>query len=39
MDFNFLDADINTRVERRTKELLQAGQPVMFRDVLKDMQL
>ena len=38
-DFKFfIDADINTRAERRTKELLQAGQSVMFREVLKDMQ-
>ena len=38
-DFKFfVDADINTRAERRTKELLQAGQSVMFRDVLTDMQ-
>jgi len=37
-DFKFfIDADINTRAERRTKELLQAGQSVMFRDVLTDM--
>ena len=34
----FIDADINTRAERRTKELLQAGQSAMFRDVLIDMQ-
>ena len=34
----FTDADIHTRAERRTKELLQAGQSVMFRDVLSDMQ-
>ena len=34
----FIDADINTRAERRTKELLQAGQSVMFYDVLSDMQ-
>ena len=34
----FIDADIHTRAERRTKELLQAGQSVMFRDVLLDMQ-
>ena len=35
----FIDADIHTRAERRTKELLQAGQSVMFRDVLTaDMQ-
>ncbi len=34
----FLDANINTRAERRTKELLQARQSVMFRDVLLDLQ-
>ena len=34
----FIDADIHIRAERRTKELLQAGQSVMFRDVLSDMQ-
>lgn len=34
----FTDADLHTRAERRTKELLQAGQSVMFRDVLSDMQ-
>ena len=34
----FIDADIHSRAERRTKELLQAGQSVMFRTVLKDMQ-
>ena len=34
----FLDANINTRAERRTKELLQARQSVIFRDVLLDMQ-
>jgi len=34
----FIDADIHTRAERRTKELIQAGQSVMFRDVLLDMQ-
>ena len=34
----FIDANIHTRAERRTKELLQAGQSVMFRDVLSDMQ-
>ena len=33
----FIDADIHTRAKRRTKELLQAGQSVMFRDVLSDM--
>ena len=38
-DFKFfIDANINTRAERRTKELLQAGQSVMVRDVLTDMQ-
>ena len=38
-DFKFfIDADINTRAQRRTKELLQTGQSVMFRDVLSDMQ-
>ena len=34
----FIDADIDIRAERRTKELIQAGQSVMFRDVLKEMQ-
>jgi cytidylate kinase len=34
----FIDADIEIRAERRTKELLQAGQSVMFRDVLAEMQ-
>ena len=34
----FIDADLDIRAERRTKELLQAGQSVMFRDVLTDMQ-
>ena len=34
----FIDADIHSRAERRTKELLQAGQSVMFSTVLKDMQ-
>jgi len=34
----FIDADIDIRAERRTKELLQAGQSVMFRDVLTEMQ-
>ena len=33
----FIDADIDIRAERRTKELLQAEQSVMFRDVLADM--
>ena len=34
----FIDADIYTRTSRRTKELLQAGQSVMFRHVLRQMQ-
>ena len=34
----FIDADIHIRAERRTKELLQAGQSVMFRNVLMNMQ-
>jgi cytidylate kinase len=34
----FIDADIDIRAERRTKELLKAGQSVMFRDVLAEMQ-
>jgi len=33
----FIDADLDIRAERRTKELLQAGQSVLFRDVLADM--
>ena len=33
----FIDADLDIRAKRRTKELLQAGQSVMFRDVLADM--
>jgi len=33
----FIDADLDIRAERRTKELLQAGQSVMVRDVLADM--
>ena len=33
----FIDADLDIRAERRTKELLQAGQSVMLRDVLADM--
>ena len=33
----FIDADLDIRAERRTKELLQAKQSVMFRDVLADM--
>lgn len=38
-DFKFfVDADIHTRAGRRTKELLQEGQSVMFATVLSDMQ-
>ena len=33
----FIDADLYIRAKRRTKELLQAEQSVMFRDVLADM--
>ncbi|MDC0649076.1 (d)CMP kinase [Candidatus Puniceispirillum sp.] len=33
----FIDADIYIRAERRTKELIQAGQSVMMRHVLEDM--
>ena len=35
----FIDADINIRAERRTKELRQAGQSAMFRDILADMRM
>jgi cytidylate kinase len=34
----FIDAAIEVRAARRTKELLQAGQSAMFRDVLAEMQ-
>ena len=34
----FIDAAIETRAARRTKELHDAGQSAMFRDVLADMQ-
>ena len=34
----FVDADIKVRAERRTNELQAAGQSVMFRSVLADMQ-
>jgi len=34
----FIDATIETRAKRRTKELHDAGQSAMFRDVLADMQ-
>lgn len=33
----FIDADINIRALRRTKELRRSGQSVMFRDVLADL--
>ena len=33
----FIDADLDIRAERRTKELLQAGQSAIFRNVLADM--
>jgi cytidylate kinase len=33
----FIDADLETRADRRTKELLRAGQSAMFRCVLADM--
>ena len=37
-DFKFfIDADLETRAERRSQELQDAGQSVMFRDVLEDM--
>jgi cytidylate kinase len=35
----FVDADVNIRADRRTKELRQAGQSAMFRDILADMKL
>jgi len=35
----FIDADINIRAGRRTKELRQAGQSAMFRDILADMKM
>ena len=35
----FIDADINIRADRRTKELREAGQSVMFRHILADMRL
>ena len=34
----FIDADIDIRAERRTKELIQAGQSVKFLHVLSEMQ-
>jgi cytidylate kinase len=33
----FIDADLDIRAERRSKELREAGQSVMFRNVLADM--
>ena len=37
-DFKFfIDADLEVRADRRTRELQAKGQSVMFRDVLKDM--
>ena len=37
-DFKFfIDADLDVRAERRTRELQGTGQSVMFRDVLEDM--
>jgi len=35
----FIDADLEVRAQRRTKELLQAGQSAMFRDVLAEMRV
>ena len=35
----FIDADIKIRADRRTKELRQAGQSAMFRDILADMKM
>ena len=35
----FIDADINIRADRRTKELRQAGQSAMFRDILADLEM
>ena len=35
----FIDADINIRAGRRTKELRQAGQSAMFRNILADMEM
>ena len=37
-DFKFfIDADIEERAQRRTRELQESGQSVMFRDVFEDM--
>ena len=35
----FIDADINIRADRRTKELRQAGQSAIFRQVLADLKM
>ena len=35
----FIDADINIRADRRTKELRQAGHSAIFRDVLADIEM
>ncbi len=35
----FIDADINIRADRRTKELRQAGQSAMFCEVLADLRM
>ena len=35
----FIDADLEVRADRRTKELLHNGQSVMFRNVLEDMRM
>ena len=35
----FIDADINIRADRRTKELRQAGQSAMFRPTLADLKM
>lgn len=35
----FIDADINIRADRRTKELREADQSVMFRNILADMKM
>mgnify|MGYP001315869991 CR=1 FL=1 len=35
----FIDANVNIRAHRRTKELRQSGQSAMFRDILSDMKM
>ena len=35
----FIDADINIRADRRTKQLRKAGQSAMFREIIADMRL